>query len=41
MATLAPRVFITYRDGSAERKELVLRFAARLRKNSIDAKVDR
>ncbi|MGA8657612.1 MAG: hypothetical protein WB586_15820 [Chthoniobacterales bacterium] len=41
MAALAPSVFIAYNNGSAEQKELVLRFAARLRKNSIDARIDK
>jgi hypothetical protein len=40
MAPSPPRVFISYSHDSTERKELVLRFAQRLRKDGVDAQID-
>jgi hypothetical protein len=40
MPVPAPKVFISYSHDSPEHKELVLRFAQRLRKDGIDAQVD-
>src|SRR5271169_1171995 len=40
MAPSPPRVFISYSHDSTEHKELVLRFAERLRKDGIDAQID-
>jgi SEFIR domain len=40
MAPSPPRVFISYSHDSAEHKELVLRFAQRLRKDGVDAQID-
>jgi hypothetical protein len=40
MASSPPRVFISYSHDSTEHKELVLRFAQRLRKDGIDAQID-
>jgi hypothetical protein len=41
LAALPPSVFIAYNNGSAGQKDLGLRFAARPRKNSIDARIDK
>jgi hypothetical protein len=40
MAPLPPKVFISYSHDSTEHKELVLRFAQRLRNDGIDAQID-
>src|SRR4029077_14705539 len=40
MAPSPPRVFISYSHDSTEHKELVLRFAQRLRKDGVDAQID-
>jgi len=40
MAPSPPRIFISYSHDSTEHKELVLRFAERLRKDGIDAQID-
>ena len=40
MAPLPPRVFISYSHDSTQHKELVLRFAKRLRKDGVDAQID-
>ncbi|MBV8276668.1 MAG: hypothetical protein JO170_15605 [Verrucomicrobia bacterium] len=36
----APRVFISYSHDSTGHKEIVLRFAERLRKDGVDAQID-
>jgi hypothetical protein len=40
MAPSPPRVFISYSHDSTEHKELVLRFAQRLRNDGVDAQID-
>jgi SEFIR domain len=40
MASDSPKVFISYSHDSTEHKELVLRFAQRLRKDGVDAQID-
>lgn len=40
MAPSLPSVFISYSQDSAQHKELVLRFAQRLRKDGVDAQID-
>ena len=40
MVTSPPRVFISYSHDSTQHKDLVLRFAERLRKDGIDAQID-
>jgi hypothetical protein len=40
MAPSPPRVFISYSHDSTEHKELVLRFAQRLRKDGVNAQID-
>src|SRR5258708_6956872 len=40
MAPSPPRVFISYSHDSTQHKDLVLRFAERLRKDGIDAQID-
>jgi SEFIR domain-containing protein/carboxypeptidase family protein len=40
MAPSPPRIFISYSHDSTEHKELVLRFAQRLRKDGVDAQID-
>jgi hypothetical protein len=41
MPASPPKVFISYSHDSPEHKELVLRFAQRLRKDGVDAQIDR
>jgi SEFIR domain len=40
MASEPPKVFISYSHDSIQHKDLVLRFAERLRKDGIDAQID-